>query len=354
MNLKKILMTGTLIASSLASSFSNAEYKPIYGLCHGPFRQGQDPEYGIFPTLAQVEEDVSLIADVAAANRSYATDQAMREIPRFCWENNIDCYAGSWISDNAVWNQQTAQDLIDIANEGYDTTKGLLVGNEYLLWRPFSSESTLINLINQVQAGTDIPVSASETWHIYRDHPNLANAVDFLAIHIHPYWEGRHIDDAVDHVLEKYNEIKTLYPGKEIVITEVGWPSDGDVFGSAVPSPANQKQFLEEFVAAAKENDIKYFLFEAFDEPWKERFAHVEGHWGIGYVDRTLKPEIEDYVNLHQGDVNKDGNVDVLDVVKLSENWLEDSNLDGPWKHSDINQNGTTDLSDLVEMGVHR
>ena len=35
-----------------------------------------------------------------------------------------------------------------------------------------------------------MPVTTGEIWSVWRDHPELVSAVDFIAVHILPYWEG--------------------------------------------------------------------------------------------------------------------------------------------------------------------
>lgn len=312
---------------------------PLFGVCHGPFRQGQSPESGVFPTEEQVKEDISIISKIASAERTYGVDDILFRIPEFCNDYGIDCYVGSWISDDDLWNQQTISDLIDIANQNYDTTKALIVGNEFLLWRPFSAESQLISLINQVNDATDIPVTTAETYETWLNHPNLANVVDFIGVHIHPYWDGVRVNDAAQHVIDKYNLLKQAYPTEEVAILETGWPTEGDVHGDAVPSEANQEKFLGDFIPLAKENNIKYFIFEAFDEPWKG--SGVESHWGIYYEDRALKPRLEgilypdavgiisDFCGANFGP--PDGYVDVWDLMQFSDHWhtrTGDSNWD--------------------------
>ena len=38
--------------------------------------------------------------------------------------------------------------------------------------------------------GVRQPVSTAEPWHVWLAHPELAQAVDYITIHLLPYWEG--------------------------------------------------------------------------------------------------------------------------------------------------------------------
>ena len=336
-----------LVLFTFNQNLAWAEYKPVYGLDYSPFREGQSPETGVFPTLAQIEEDIGIIRGTTQTIRTYGNDNVLYNIPAVCNSEDIECYVGSWISDDSAWNQGVVDDLIEVADCNYITTKALLVGNEYLLWRPFSSETTLISLINQVKEATDLPVSTGETYNVWLDHPNLAAAADFIGAHIHPYWEGVAIGNAAQHVIDKCNLLKQNYPNKEIIILEVGWPSDGPACGAAIPSSENQIWFLKEFVYLAKQNDIKYFIFEALDEPWKGKYAEVEKHWGLWDKDRALKPLLFDYLYADAADIDKDSVVDILDLLGIVSYWLEPSNPEGPYLPGDISQDGIADLFDF-------
>jgi glucan 1,3-beta-glucosidase len=76
------------------------------------------------------------------------------------------------------------------------------------------------------------------------------------------------------------------------VIGEAGWPSAGSANGAAVPSEANQRIFLTGFVDWARAQNVKFYAFEFFDEPWKDEPNGVGPHWGFFNSDYTEKPEI--------------------------------------------------------------
>ncbi len=269
------------------------------GLCFSPFRAGQDPTRGIFPTVAQIEEDLLLIRDnntppgETLRIRTFGVDNTLNHIPRLCNEHGVNCYPGAWIASDTVANRQNLNLLIAIGQQNYPTTKGLIVGNEVMYSRTLP-ESTLIKYFNQVKAAVpSLPVGYAETWYEWSIHPNIANAVDQILVNIYPYWEGIHVDSAAAYTLNRWQYIKGLYPTKQVFIGEAGWPTAGDDVGQAHPSEENQIQFVEEFRPLAQQNNAPYFYFSAFDEAWKRQFeGEVGAHWGIYYEDRTPKPSI--------------------------------------------------------------
>ena len=124
---------------------------------------------------------------------------------------------------------------------------GAIVGNEVVLRNDIPVEQ-LIGYLERVRRVTDIPVSTAEPWHVWIKNPELAEHVDYLAVHMLPYWEGIDLDISVDFIIECLNELKAEFPDKPIVIAEVGWPSNGRTRRSAVASLANQAIFLRRFL----------------------------------------------------------------------------------------------------------
>ncbi len=67
----------------------------------------------------------------------------------------------------------------------------MIVGNEVLLRGELSSKA-LAAYVNRVREGTrdiHVPVTYADVWEFWLRHPQLADAVDYLTIHILPYWE---------------------------------------------------------------------------------------------------------------------------------------------------------------------
>ena len=178
---------------------------------------------------------------------------------------------------------------------------GLLVGNEVLLRNDIPVEQ-LIEYIREVKKRTWRPVSTSETWDRWIAHPELANEVDYIAVHILPYWEGINVEGAVDYIFFRYNAMKEAFPNKPIIITEVGWPSDGQAFKHATPSLTNQAKFLRQFLNRASKEKVNYYVIEAFDQPWKiAREGSSGAYWGIYNADRKPKfPMVGDVLAMPQ------------------------------------------------------
>ena len=76
--------------------------------------------------------------------------------------------------------------------------------------------------------------------------------------------------------------VVAAFPGKDVIIGEVGWPSAGRMREGALPSPANQARVIQDVLALAKRDNVRVNVIEAFDQPWKRALeGTVGGHWGL-------------------------------------------------------------------------
>ncbi len=167
----------------------------------------------------------------------------------------------------------------------------VIIGNEVVLRGELPPEE-LEKYLDRARDSIGQPVSTAEPWHVWLAHPDLADHVDFIGVHLLPYWEGVAVDTAVDYSFAQFHRLQKAFPGKPIVIAEIGWPSHGRTRESAVASDANEALFLRRFLIRAEHERILYFLMEAFDQPWK---AYKEGavgsYWGVYDVERRPKFE---------------------------------------------------------------
>jgi exo-beta-1,3-glucanase (GH17 family) len=262
----------------------------IVGFDYGPFRDGQSPLTGVFPTAAQMQDDMPVLKSIAASIRTYSVTNGFDQIPGLAKQVGLTCVPGAWLGKEPATkdaNETEISKLIAVANQS-DNLLFVAAGSEALL-RGDLSKDQLLAYISRVKQSVSVPVTTAEPWHVWRDNPDLVNAVDLIFMNVHPYWEGQSIENAVTFTLQRYNEIKTKYPNKRIVISETGWPSAGDSRASL----ANQKKFIQDFMANAAEQNIEVFLFEAFDENWKRdaEEGEVGAHWG--FFDSHRQPKIQ-------------------------------------------------------------
>ena len=129
--------------------------------------------------------------------------------------------------------------------------------------------------------------------NIWLRNREIYDAVDFVTIHILPYWEDFPIRAkyAAAHVDAIRKRMAVAFPGKEILIGETGWPSEGRMREGALPSRTNQARVVSEILDLAKQENFRVNLIEAYDQPWKRQLeGTVGGYWGLfDSVQRALK-----------------------------------------------------------------
>ena len=150
------------------------------------------------------------------------------------------------------------------------------------------------DLAQQLRARAAIrqPVGYADTWATWLKNPDIVRHVDFIAVHLFPYWEGVDVESAVDFCFRELQAVQAAYPKKPIIIGEIGWPSEGRNRAGAVASVSNEALFLRRFLARAEKERQRYYIMEAFDQPWKARDEGAVGsYWGIYDVNRQPKFE---------------------------------------------------------------
>jgi exo-beta-1,3-glucanase (GH17 family)/cellulose synthase/poly-beta-1,6-N-acetylglucosamine synthase-like glycosyltransferase len=236
-----------------------------------------------------IDKDLALLEGKFHAVRTYSVLQGLHKVPELAAKHNLNVTLGAWIGADLEKNRQEIETLIQLSREENNRIVRLMVGNEVLLRNEIPKEQ-LIEYIREVKKRTWRPVSTSETWDRWLANPEVAKEVDYIGVHILPYWEGISVDEAVDYVFDRYHQVQLAFPDKPIIITEVGWPSDGQPKIHATASKANQAKFLRQFLNRAAKEKLAYYVIEAFDQPWKSTDEGSAGaYWGLFNADRQLK-----------------------------------------------------------------
>lgn len=256
-----------------------------------PFRPGHSPLRDIFPTAAEVEADIALIAPRVRAIRTYASIEGQYEVAEIAARHGVRLWKGAWLGSSRPGNERELARLIQIANAHPETVERVVVGNEVLLRRDLPV-GELIAALDRVKAAVRQPVTYADVWEFWVQFPELAAHVDIITIHILPYWEDEPLGVArtMAHVRDVFQRMQAMFPGRQIAIGEIGWPSRGRWREDAAPSRVNQAIFIREFITLSREMGFDYNLIEAFDQVWKYKSEGTVGAaWGLWTADRAEK-----------------------------------------------------------------
>jgi len=263
----------------------------VLGMSFSPFRAGQSPVTRTLPSAQEIEQDLILMRSASVnAVRTYSSLGTLGLIPELAAKHKIKVAVGAWLDRDLATNEKEIQAAIELVKQHKNVIR-VFVGNEVLL-RGDLTMPQLIEQLDRVRKVVDKPVSTAEPWHVWIDNPQLAEHVDFIGVHLLPYWEGRQVEESIGYMVSRMELLKKTFPGKRIIISEVGWPSEGRTRESAAASVSNEALFLRRFLARAKEEGYVYYIMEAFDQPWKIPFEGAAGaYWGVYDINR--KPKFE-------------------------------------------------------------
>src|SRR5271169_69474 len=226
----------------------------LYCVSYAPFRGSQDPLVpGTMVSATQIDEDLTILSRYTDCIRTYSNANGLDQIPAIAQRHGLKMLMGLWLAKVAEFNRQQIATAIDLAKKYPDVIRAVVVGNEVLL-RGELSAANLIAIIREVKSQVSMPVTYADVWEFWLRYPDVQNAVDFLTIHILPYWEDFPIPArlAAAHVDTIRRRVAAALPGKPILIGEFGWPAAGRVREGARPSPSNQARVIQETLALAK------------------------------------------------------------------------------------------------------
>ena len=265
------------MAAAPSGRIACVSYAPYRKVGESPFTPG----YRV--SAERIEEDLTALSRRFDCVRTYSVGQGLDQVPAIARRHGMKVLLGAWLSRNPVENAEELALAIAVANRERDVIRAIVVGNEVLL-RGELPQRTIAEHLRAVRAATGLPVTYADVWEFWLKYREVAPAVDFITIHILPYWEDEPvaIDGAIAHVDAIYRKMQAAFPGREFLIGETGWPSAGRERRQARPSRVNEARFFREFMLFVEKAKLRYNVIEAFDQPWKKKLeGTVGGYWGL-------------------------------------------------------------------------
>ena len=260
---------------------------------YAPFRDTQTPlmlTTHIAPE--QIAQDLAQLAKITDCVRTYSIENGLDQVPALAAKVGLKVIQGIWLGSNRLKNLAQISTVVGLTKEYPSVITAVVVGNEVLL-RGEMTTSDLAAHIRSVKSQVAVPVTYADVWEYWLRNREVYEAVDFVTIHILPYWEdfpirARHAASHVDAIRKR---MAVAFPGKEILVGETGWPSQGRMREGALPSRTNQARVVSEILLLAKQENFRVNLIEAYDQPWKRELeGTVGGYWGlIDSVRRAVK-----------------------------------------------------------------
>ena len=258
----------------------------IHGFCFSLYEDGQKP--GDTITAPQIRRRMQILKPYCQWVRSFSCIEGNELIPQIAKELGMKTLVGAWLGTDEDKNRQEIENLIQLAKDGFVDIAA--VGNE-VLYRKDLTEEELLDRIRQVkEAIPNVPVGYVDAYYEFSKCPAIAEACDVILCNCYPFWEGTDFRYSLLHMQQMYNQARQAGKGKPVIITETGWPSQGESLGNAVPSMWSAMKYFIQTQLWAMDDNVEVFYFSSFDESWKVGAeGEVGAYWGIWDKHEKLK-----------------------------------------------------------------
>lgn len=272
--------TSTSTSTSTSSSSDTISFAAGgKGITYSPYTSS-----GACKDAATVASDIAKLTQFDVI-RIYDTDCSGVENVLAAKTSSQQIFLGIYYLANIESSVSIISDAIANVDGGWDNVYTVSVGNELVN----SGEATTDQISSAISEARSYLTSAGYTGTVVsvdtlvavQNNPVLCDYSDFVAVNSHPYWDGSvEPADAGTWLETQISNIKSVCGGeKSVLICETGWPTQGDSYGVAVPSIANQETAVEAIVSAVGDQVL---LFTTYNDLWKSAGSYgVEQYWGL-------------------------------------------------------------------------
>ncbi len=273
-------------AESLNSLFSEILQNGVHGFCFSLYEDGQKP--GDIISEAQVRRRMEILKPHTKWIRSFSCTEGNEWIPRVAKELGLKTLVGAWLGNDAEINRREIEGLVQLAEEGMVDIAA--VGNEVMYRNDLTEEELLAFIYEVKQRIPHVPVGYVDAYYEFSHRPLITAACDVILSNCYPFWEGCPFEHSLAHMQQMYRQAAEAANGKPVIITETGWPSDGENTKGAQPSMQSARDYFINTQLWSANEGIPVFYFSSFDESWKVGAEGTVGaYWGIWDKNERLK-----------------------------------------------------------------
>ncbi|NJL15186.1 MAG: glycosyl hydrolase [Microscillaceae bacterium] len=271
---------------TLNDLFAEILQNGVHGFCFSLYEEGQKP--GDLISEAQVRRRMEILQPHTQWVRSFSCTEGNEFIPKVAKEMGIKTLVGAWLGKDDEINQREIAGLIHLAKEGFVDIAA--VGNE-VMYRKDLTEDELIDFMQKVKAEIPaIPMGYVDAYYEFSHRPRITERCDVILCNCYPFWEACPFENSLDYMKQMYEQAKAAGNGKQVIITETGWPSQGEDLRGAVPSYQSARDYFINTQLWSSQENIPVFYFSSFDESWKVGAEGIVGaYWGIWDKTEKLK-----------------------------------------------------------------
>ncbi|PPQ78052.1 hypothetical protein CVT25_015597 [Psilocybe cyanescens] len=272
---------------------------------------------GKTPYTCRTQADWNTLAKTSKANgfkslRIVGFDcDALSRASKAAATYNLTVLAGIYIHKTVTEAKKQIDDEVQIFMYNYwrygaSRYVGLTIGNEV--------NDTTYNIMQRVydvrgylrMMGVTTPVSTVHTWVRIRDEPGLCGA-DFVAANAQneadvmrlcrsAFFDGARTSRQAGDFLFKLAvpSLQKKCPGKKLIISETGWPSEGRNNSKAIASLNDERLAILNLNCACRDDrSVTVYAFEADNQMWKDN----QNERSFGIFGKLELPSIFDICN---------------------------------------------------------
>ncbi|OMH78882.1 Glucan 1,3-beta-glucosidase [Zancudomyces culisetae] len=288
MKLNDMLVLAIAAASGVSASTD------FWGLNYNPKRAD-----GSCANVYDVMNDLNALSNYTDTIRIYSVKDCNHGEPVLRAIENTDwkVYLGLWVGEGDLAYELDKAELRRLS-QYFDLKRhvqAIIVGSESI-YRGEHTTSDLAAkitdtkmLLEELGLG-EIPVTTADVGYLMDS--TVIDAVDFVMTNGFPYWEGLDVNIAAEQFYKHLDELIERAGGKKVMVSETGWPTNGEKLGNAVPSTENSLIYMRDFICEARARNLDYLWFSAIDAPWTNMPGeppNVEAYFGILTPNYTPK-----------------------------------------------------------------
>ena len=273
-----------------------------------PYVGNLSPNYGANPSKELINELLDKLVKQTPFRciMTYGVLNGLDAVFTAAEARHIKVIAILWLDNDTAVNSQSIAKGIEVAKAFPKTIIKLSCGSELRTRHDYAFDGEITRCIEGLRkAGVTQPISTIDIWWEWCNRSltcaqtGFGTQVDWIGVNVYPWWENGFsgiytcipAEKAADFHIARIEEIRRTYPGKEVVLTEFGWPSgpkDGTEINRktgqhcGIASKKNQTLVVQSTFKKLAIKKWSGVVFEAFSENWKPvKEGNYGGFWGI-------------------------------------------------------------------------
>jgi len=314
--MRPILLFAAVFALSIScqNSFARIQTRQHQnsGVLHcaafSPYVGKLNPDYGAHPAKELIDQLLDHLVKQTPFRciMTYGVLNGLDYTFAAAKKRHIKVIAILWLDKDPAVNSQSISKGIEAAKAFPETIIKLSCGSEVRTRHNYTYDGEISRCLESLRkAGVTQPITTIDTWwewcnrSLNCSQTNFGAQVDWIGINVFPWWENKHsgvhtcipAKKAADFHIARIEEIRRTYPGKEVILTEFGWPNGpegGTEINShtgqhcGVANQQNQTEVIRSTFKKLARNNWSGVVFEAFSENWKpSNEGHFGDNWGI-------------------------------------------------------------------------